>query len=81
MGLTVGAFPKQSFVDQGFVGVAQLGTGCIITFATVGVDQPGALSAAVLARFTPFGLNVVQGQSTVPQLAELVKKYSPICTS
>ena len=55
MGLTVGAFPKQSFVDQGFVGVAQLGTGCIITFATVGVDQPGAHQSNLRRSSATFG--------------------------
>ena len=80
MGLTAADYPTQSMFKQGFVGVAPLSNGCIITFSTNGVRHSGNLSAAILSRYDPNGLTVAMVDQTIPQLKAFVGKYSKICT-
>jgi hypothetical protein len=80
MGLTDATYPNQELFSQGFVGVAKLSSGCIVTFSTLGVHHKGSLSAAILSRFSPTGLTVAQVDSTLAQLTAFVAAYRQVCT-
>ena len=80
MGLTAVDSPTKFMSKQGFVGVAPLSDGCIITFSTNGVSHYGNFSAAILPRYDPNGLIVSAVDQSVPQLRALVIDHFATCT-
>ena len=80
LGLTTAAFPKADFATMGYVGVAQVSTGCLISFEQSNPRDATRLSASIFSRFTSSGLTVGYPDGTIPQLVGFVQRYRKVCT-
>jgi hypothetical protein len=80
MGLTTGAFPTADYYNRGFIGVAKLGTKCIISFTKESVTSEANLSVVIFSRFDPYGLEKIENDLSIPQIRVLVDEYRHVCS-